>query len=70
MLMTAESTADLQNRVPQIDVDPLNFRPNILVEGTPEPYHEDTWKYIRIGSALFRNAKPCDRLVEHNKDFI
>ncbi|KAK3878251.1 hypothetical protein Pcinc_017107 [Petrolisthes cinctipes] len=63
MLMTSESIADLQTRVPHISLDPLNFRPNILVEGTPKPYGEDSWKYIRIGDAVFRNVKLCTRCI-------
>ncbi|KAK4286962.1 hypothetical protein Pmani_039954 [Petrolisthes manimaculis] len=63
MLMTTESIADLQTRVPQVTLDPLNFRPNIVVEGTPRPYHEDAWMYVRIGEAVFRNVKPCSRCI-------
>lgn len=36
------------------------FRPNLVVTGS-EPYAEDGWKRIRIGSVEFRVAKPCSR---------
>jgi uncharacterized protein YcbX len=40
---------------------PMNrFRPNLVVEGS-EPFEEDTWKEIRIGSTVFHVVKPCAR---------
>jgi uncharacterized protein YcbX len=40
---------------------PMNrFRPNLVVEGS-EPFEEDTWKKIRIGSTVFHVVKPCAR---------
>ena len=47
------------------DVEPLpmrRFRPNVVVE-TTEPFAEDGWRKIRIGSVPFRVAKGCDRCV-------
>ncbi|MGB3801698.1 MAG: MOSC domain-containing protein, partial [Lewinella sp.] len=38
------------------------FRPNIVVEST-EPFTEDSWSQIRIGSHTFRLPKPCARCV-------
>jgi uncharacterized protein len=38
------------------------FRPNVVVE-TTEPFAEDGWRKIRIGSVPFRVAKGCDRCV-------
>jgi uncharacterized protein YcbX len=38
------------------------FRPSIVVEGAPAG-EEDCWRRIRIGEAVFRVAKPCDRCV-------
>ena len=38
------------------------FRPNIVVE-TREPFAEDDWRRIRIGSVEFRAVKGCDRCV-------
>jgi uncharacterized protein YcbX len=36
------------------------FRPNIVVSGAA-PWEEDGWRHVRIGSALFRVVKGCDR---------
>lgn len=36
------------------------FRPNVVVSGS-EPWAEDGWRRIRIGTALFRVVKGCDR---------
>lgn len=42
---------------------PMNrFRPNIVVTGS-EPYAEDNWTRIRVGNAVFRTTKPCERCV-------
>jgi uncharacterized protein len=38
------------------------FRPNVAVE-TAEPFAEDRWRRIRVGSVPFRVAKGCDRCV-------
>jgi uncharacterized protein len=47
---------------------PMNrFRPNVVVDGY-EPWAEDRWRRIRIGSVSFRVAKPCDRCVVTTTD--
>ncbi|MFF2548561.1 MOSC domain-containing protein [Kitasatospora sp. NPDC058063] len=38
------------------------FRPNVVVGGA-EPWAEDTWSRIRIGSVTFKVVKPCGRCV-------
>ncbi len=38
------------------------FRPNLVVEGA-EPWAEDGWREIRVGSAVFASVKPCARCV-------
>jgi len=38
------------------------FRPNIVVAETGA-YAEDNWQKIRIGEAVFRGTKPCERCV-------
>ena len=61
LLMSASSLADVNSRL----VNPVTmrrFRPNVVVEGTV-PWVEDTWRRVRIGEAVFRVAKPCDRCI-------
>ena len=49
---------------------PMNrFRPNAVVAGF-EPWAEDRWRRIRIGSVSFRVAKPCGRCVVTTTDQI
>jgi uncharacterized protein YcbX len=49
---------------------PMNrFRPNAVVTGS-EPWAEDRWRRVRIGSASFRVAKPCGRCVVTTTDQV
>ncbi|WP_084958711.1 MOSC domain-containing protein [Thermoactinospora rubra] len=41
-------------------LSPLRFRPNVIVEGA-EPFEEDGWREVRIGSVPFRVSELCDR---------
>lgn len=60
MLINQASIDDLNTRIDHV-VEPLQFRPNIIVEG-PKAYEEDTWNWVRIGdNVVFRNIKPCTR---------
>lgn len=38
------------------------FRPSVVVSGAPA-FDEDRWRRIRIGEAIFRTPKGCDRCV-------
>jgi len=47
---------------------PMNrFRPNVVVSGY-QPWDEDRWRRVRIGSLSFRVAKPCGRCVVTTTD--
>ncbi|HEX4090355.1 MAG TPA: MOSC N-terminal beta barrel domain-containing protein [Trebonia sp.] len=47
---------------------PMNrFRPNAVVSGY-QPWAEDRWRRIRIGSVSFRVAKPCGRCIVTTTD--
>jgi uncharacterized protein YcbX len=47
---------------------PMNrFRPNVVVNGY-EPWAEDRWRRVRIGSVSFRVVKPCGRCVVTTTD--
>ncbi|KAK0077544.1 hypothetical protein PV325_003768 [Microctonus aethiopoides] len=60
-LMNEASIADLNTRL-EDQVTPLHFRPNFIVKGA-EALDEDTWDWIKIGSVIFRNVKPCTRCI-------
>ncbi|CAH1390592.1 unnamed protein product [Nezara viridula] len=40
----------------------LNFRPNFVIEG-PKAYEEDSWRWIKIGDAVFERFRPCTRCI-------
>ncbi len=61
LLITEESLADLNQRLSK--PLPMNrFRPNLVVAGA-EPYAEDGWRRIEIGSLRLQVVKPCDRCL-------
>lgn len=39
------------------------FRPNLVVDGTLEPFEEDHWTRVQVGAVTFRVVKPVDRCV-------
>lgn len=51
----------------QAPVGMARFRPNIVVNGL-QPYAEDGWQTLRIGSLIFTNFKPCARCKIVNLD--
>lgn len=61
LLIGTASLADLNRRL-QRPVTMANFRPNLVVR-TDEPFVEDSWKRIRIGTIEFDVCKPCTRCV-------
>ena len=62
LMLLGEATLDDLNS--RLDVQlPMNrFRPNLVVNGS-DAFAEDDWKRIRIGDAVFRTTKPCERCV-------
>lgn len=67
LLTTFASLAELNAEL-KSPVEMLRFRPNIVVSGDFAPWAEDTWRRIRIGSAVFRIVKPCERCVMTTQD--
>lgn len=61
LLISQGSLDDLNCRLEQ-PVPMQRFRPNLVVEGC-EPYAEDGWHRIRVGTLDFRVAKPCSRCI-------
>lgn len=68
LLTNKASLQDLNHRLqqvyPQSDIEiPMNrFRPNLVID-TDQPFVEDQWRQIRIGSVKFASVKPCSRCV-------
>jgi uncharacterized protein YcbX len=59
LLISEASLAALNERLPR--AVPMNrFRPNLVVSGC-EPFAEDRWRRIRIGSMALEVVKPCSR---------
>jgi uncharacterized protein YcbX len=68
LIISEASLADLNQRLPQ--PIPMNrFRPNIVIAGA-EPYAEDHWQTVEIGSLRFRHGGPCVRCVVTTTDQI
>lgn len=61
LIISEESLQDLNSRLDS--ALPMNrFRPNLVVKGC-EPFAEDTWKRIHIGTVEMVLVKPCPRCV-------
>ncbi len=62
LVANAASLRDLAvwAEMPLLSMD--RFRPNLVVEGA-DPWAEDGWREIRVGSAVFASVKPCARCV-------
>ena len=68
MMIPEESLEELNSHLKN-PVTMRNFRPSIVIKGTPEPFAEDVWTYVRIGTdggPIFKTAKPCTRWVIHS----
>ncbi len=59
LLISAASLQDLNARL-ETPILMNRFRPNFVVSGC-EPFAEDTWRKIRIGSVVFHLVKLCSR---------
>jgi uncharacterized protein YcbX len=68
LLATEESLAALNDLVlegpnpDEAQLEMARFRPNVVIRGS-SAWEEDDWARIRIGSAVFRAVKACDRCV-------
>lgn len=68
MALSEATLEDLNRRLLETDKSvrtplPMNrFRPNIVISGS-KSFAEDDWQTIRIGDAIFRTTKPCERCV-------
>lgn len=68
LLATEESLAAVNDLIaagPDAHEGPLpmtRFRPSVVIRGAPA-WAEDGWRRVRIGTAVFRAVKGCDRCV-------
>ncbi|XP_021962844.1 mitochondrial amidoxime reducing component 2 [Folsomia candida] len=65
MMMTEESLTELNSKMTR-QFPMKSFRPCITITGTPEPWAEDAWTFVRIGndvekSPIFKTSQPCLR---------
>jgi uncharacterized protein YcbX len=61
-LNEGQAAEDLADRCVGSPLPMNRFRPNLVVAAA-EPFAEDDWSRIRVGEAVFRSTKPCDRCV-------
>ena len=61
LLTSTGSLAELNARLAS-PVPISRFRANLVIGGAPA-WAEDSWRVIRLGCAVFRVAKPCDRCL-------
>ncbi len=59
-LFTTEASCDHLGSTLGMELDPLRFRPNVVIEGA-EPWEEDTWRKLSINGIEFDLTKPCSR---------
>jgi uncharacterized protein YcbX len=70
LLTSADSLDQLNQWLAEAGHQPVpmnRFRPNVVVDGY-EPWAEDRWRRVRIGSVSFRVVKPCGRCVVTTTD--
>lgn len=70
MMMTEESLTELNSKMTR-QFPMKSFRPCITITGTPEPWAEDAWTFVRIGndvekSPIFKTSQPCLRHVVYS----
>jgi uncharacterized protein len=61
LLLSRASLEELNRRLPR-PVAVEHFRPNLVLEGC-EPFAEDAWRRLRVGSVELEVVKPCARCV-------
>jgi uncharacterized protein YcbX len=67
LLLAGEGSLDDLNARMAKPLPMERFRPNLIVAGAA-PWAEDFWRRIRIGEAVFRIVKPCDRCIVTTTD--
>ncbi|MCS7081562.1 MAG: MOSC N-terminal beta barrel domain-containing protein [Rhodothermia bacterium] len=62
ILLLSEASLEALNALLERPVSVLRFRPNLVFAGV-EPFVEDTWSWVRLGSVRLRLVKPCSRCL-------
>ena len=67
-IITTSALAWLQNRLPDRQIDPRRFRPNIVIDDVRDPTPDDEWlgQAVAIGAARLRILDPTERCVMVN----
>lgn len=68
ILITTMPSLQALNAELAAPVEMRRFRPNVMIDGNFEPWAEDEWRLIRIGSTVLRIVKPCERCVMVTQD--
>lgn len=68
ILITTEPSLAALNAATGGGFSMQRFRPNLVINGAFAPWAEDTWRRIRIGEAVLRISKPCERCVMTTQD--
>ncbi|RPE63184.1 hypothetical protein EDD53_2781 [Pacificibacter maritimus] len=68
VLITSMPSLLALNAELQQPIEMRRFRPNIVIDGAFEPWAEDEWRLIRVGTTILRVAKPCERCVMVTQD--
>ncbi|AJE45295.1 MOSC domain-containing protein [Celeribacter indicus] len=68
LLLTTQPSLQELNAELAHPVEMRRFRPNLVVSGDFGPWAEDSWRRIRIGRAVLRMVKPCERCVITTQD--
>lgn len=63
LFTTEESLLRLNQNLAGVRVPMANFRPNVVVSGTKDPWEEDHWNEFAVSGIRFKGVKPCDRCV-------
>eukprot|EP00794_Sanderia_malayensis_P015819 gene15819-17414_t len=67
LIVSEASLAALNERHSGLQFDMKRFRPNLVVEGSGE-FSEDTWTWVKVGTAVFRCMHRCGRCPLPNVD--
>ena len=67
LLISENSLKEVNKHCTKFQSTMQRFRPNIVVSGC-EAFAEDTWKHLKIGTAVFRCLHRCGRCILPNVD--